>query len=107
MHSHDIHPTFSILVRNTNDTISSLLYRSHFQFQDLASAQCVYNSTTYLIVPFDIVLSSDSLYHLGDQVLYLEGLVHNDVLWSDVGAKIYIRVQAGMDMFLRTCMHAC
>ena len=61
---------FRIIASNTNDTVS-LRHWSHFWFQDMASAQCVYNSTTYLTVPLDIVLSSDSLYHLSDQTLAL------------------------------------
>ena len=103
-HSHDIHPTFYLLVSKTNNTVP---YFSPFSFRDLASAKCVYNSTTYFIVPFDIVLSSDSLYHLGDHVVYLEAFGHNDFQWFHFNAKISLRVQAGMDMFMGTCMHAC
>ena len=107
LHYHDIHPTVHILVRNTNDTIASFRYWSPFQFQDIASAQCVYNSITYLTVSLDIVLSSDSLYHLGDHVIYLAGLGYNGIHGFDFSAIIYLRVQAGMDMFMGSYMHAC
>ena len=105
-HDHDIHPTFSILVRNTNDTFMSYRYLS--AFQNLSSAQCVYNSTTYLTIPLDIILSSDSLYHLGDQVVYLgaDDNIQNFQRFYFI-AKISIRVQAGMDMFLGICMYSC
>ena len=107
LHSHDIHPTFSFLVRNTNDTITSS-YDFLSALQNSASAQCVYNSTTYLTITLDVILSSDSLYHLGDQVVYLEvrGYSQN-FRWFDFVAKISLRVQAGMDMFLGTCMDEC
>ena len=96
---------FRIIASNTNDTVS-LRYWSHIQFRDMASAQCVYNSTTYLTVPFDIVLSSDSLYYLGDQVLTLiVGRNYQRSYYS--GIDIPLRVQAGMDMFLGTCMYSC
>ena len=106
-HSHDIRPTFSIVVRNTNDTIMSYRYLS--AFQNLSSAQCVYNSTTYLTIPLDIVLSSDSLYHLGDQVVYLDiyGYSPQNNRWFEYIVKISLRVQAGMDMFImNTNLHA-
>ena len=96
---------FRILASNTNDTVS-LPFWSHIQFRDMASAQCVHNSITYLTVPLDIVLSSDSLYHLGDQVLTLyAGRYHQLLSYSMI--NIPLRVQAGMDMFLGTCMHSC
>ena len=96
---------FHIIASNTNDTVS-LRHWSHFRFQDMASAQCVYNSTTYLTIPLDIVLSSDSLYHLGDQVLTLiVGRNYQRSYYS--GIDIPFRVQAGMDMFLGTCMYSC
>ena len=105
-HSHDIRPTFSIVVRNTNDTIMSYRYLS--AFQNLSSAQCVYNSTTYLTIPLDIILSSDSLYHLGDQVVYLEGLGHSQNFGLfHIITMIYLRVQAGMDMFMGSYKLAC
>ena len=100
LHYHYIRPMFHILASNTNDTVPYLSH--HFQFRDIASAQCVYNSTTYLTVPFDIVLSSDSLHNLGDQFVYL---VVRDFQQSYFSAMISLRVQAGMDMFMD--MHAC
>ena len=102
-HHQYIYPTFHILASKTNDTVSGRFW-SHLEFLDIASAQCVYNSTTYLTVPFDIILSSDSLYHLGDQFVYFEGYVHPFSYFSQT--KISFRVQAGMNMFMGTCMHA-
>ena len=107
LHSHDIHPTFSFLVRNTNDTITSS-YDFLSALQNSASAQCVYNSTTYLTIPLDVILSSDSLYHLGDQVVYLEGLGHSQNFGLfHIITMINLRVQAGMDMFMGSYKLAC
>ena len=102
-HHQYISPTFRILASKTNDTVSGS-YWSHLQLLDIASAQCVHDSTTYLIVPFDIILSSDSLYHLGDQFVYFSG---RDVPFSYFSrTEISLRVQAGMNIFMGTCMHA-
>ena len=98
-HYHDIHPTFRLLVSNTNDTVP--FYWSPFQLRDLSSSQCVHNSTTYLIVSLDVVLSSDSLYHLGDQVVYFWGYGYNH--FQGFRAKIYVRVQAGMFKGIYPC----
>ena len=91
------------ILASKNDTVS-LHYWSYFRFRDIASAQCVHNYTTYLTVPFDIVLSSDSLYHLGDQFLTIN--VGRDRQWSYSRIGISLRVQAGMNMFLGICIHA-
>ena len=97
-HYHEVHPTFHFLVNNKTEIRSNSPF---FYFRDLSSAQCMYNSTTYLTVLFDIVLSSDSLYHLGDQVVYLnlEGHVfspeYNVFRPFDFRAKLYLHVQAG------------
>ena len=103
VHQQYISPTFHILASKTNDTVSGHSW-SHLQFLDIASAQCVYNSTTYLTVPFDIILSSDSLYHLGDQLVYFNawGYVHPFSYFSQ--NMISFRVQAGMNMFI---VHVC
>ena len=97
-----INPMFHILASNTNDTVS-LRYWSPFQFRDLSSAQCVHNSTTYLTIPLDIVLSSDSLYHLGDQVLTLNVGRNHQRSYSRI--DIPLRVQAGMDNYVFGNMH--
>ena len=96
-HYQSIYPMFRILASKTNDTVSGR-YWSHLQFLDITSAQCVYDSTTYLTVPFDIVLSSDSLYHLGDQFVYFTG--HDPLLSYSSQTEIFLRVQAGMNMFM-------
>ena len=103
-HPQYIYPTFRILASKTNDTVSGHSW-SHLQFLDIASAQCVHDSTTYLIVPFDIILSSDSLYHLGDQFVYFGGYGFTAVSISSQ-TEIFLHVQAGMNMFMGTCMHA-
>lgn len=98
-HYPNVHPTFHFLVNNKTDI--SLV--SFFHFQNLSSAQCVYNLTTYLIVSFDIVLSTDSLYHLGEHNVYLYGHGYSDGFQSsDFSARISLHVQAGINMSMCT-----
>ena len=101
----NISPMFRIIASNTNDTVS-LRHWSHFRFQDMASAQCVYNSTTYLTIPFDIVLSSDSLYYLGDQALTLIVGRNYQLFYGIDIYLIFVFKQVWICFWEHACIHA-
>ena len=107
MRYHGIHPTFRLTANNTfssqmddYDDIITFNATSLAKLRDTPLIQCFHGSTQYHILKLNIVLTSDSLYHLGDYEVEICGNhVHNLDIYNYYPyiEKYYkVRVQAGM-----------
>ena len=94
---HGILPTFQYTANNTFSSYMNY-YRLTFNASSLAklrdtpSAQCTDGTTRYLILTLNLVLTSDSLYHLADHSVHIEGYFMNEYFDS----RIIVKVEAGM-----------
>ena len=94
----NIHPTFQF---TTNNTFSSDMNHYGLTFnasslaklRDTPSAQCTDGTTRYLILTLNLVLTSDSLYHLADHSVIIEVSFMNTYYFE---SRIIIKVEAGM-----------
>ena len=96
---HNIHPTFQLRANNTFSTQNMNYYSITFntssfaKLRDTPSAQCTDGTTRYLILKLNLVLTSDSLYHLGDHALniYAYDQNYNNYAYT----AVLLRVKAG------------
>ena len=94
---HNIHPTFQFTANNTFSShmnYYSLTFNasSLAKLRDTPSAQCTDGTTRYLILTLNLVLTSDSLYHLADHSVHIEGYFMN----KNFDTRIILKVEAGM-----------
>ena len=95
---HNIRPTFHLTANNTYSTRMddySITFNtsSLAKLRDSPSAQCTDGTTQYLILKLNLVLTSDSLYHLGDHSIYIRVYLNNGYY---IHTSVLLRVQAGM-----------
>ena len=108
---HNIRPIFQL---TANNSISSLRddYRTTFNASSLAklrdtpSAQCT-DGSQYYMLKLDLVLTSDSLYHLGDHIASIYAEINsNIIMYASTSHVVQFRVQAGnYDRFGRYTVH--
>ena len=84
-HYHDIHPSFRLVANNTipehliTDYYSRFNSSSLAKLRDVPTAHCThnplttYNSSKFLLLSLDIILQSDSLYHLSEHSEHTNG----------------------------------
>ena len=94
---HNIQPTFRLKAKNTissqmDDHSITFNAYSLSKLRDTPSAQCTDGTTRYLILKLNLVLSSDSLYHLGDHTV---NMYINYGFNKYIDAALLLRVQAG------------
>ena len=94
----NIHPTFQFTANNTfssdmNYYSLSFNASSLAKLRDTPSAQCTDGTTRYLILTLNLVLTSDSLYHLADHSVHIEVSFMNTYYFE---SRIIIKVEAGM-----------
>ena len=108
-HDHDIDPTFRLVANNTipeylTDYYSRFDSSSLTRLRDVPTAHCTHNqstthnSTKYLILSLDIILQSDSLYHLGEHTEGIHGhlsIPNTDLRYFYFGTTLNLKVQAG------------
>ena len=98
---HNIGPTFHLTANNTfssqmNDYSITFNASSLAKLRDTPSAQCTDGTTRYLILKLNIVLTSDSLYHLGDHSINIYANLDYDY---HINTFVILEVQAGMFKF--------
>ena len=108
-HYHDIHPSFRLVA---NNTIPEHLtgYYSRFnssslaKLRDVPTAHCTHdtltthNSTKFLLLSLDIILQSDSLYHLGEHSEHINGYLwipNTNFNYFRFETTLNLKVQAG------------
>ena len=107
-HDHDIGPTFRLVANNTipeylTDYYSRFNSSSLTKLRDVPTAHCTYiqsahNLTKFLILSIDIILQSDSLYHLGEHTEGIHGYLsvqRTDLQYFYFGTTLNLKVQAG------------
>ena len=96
---HNIRPTLRLTANNTfstqdmNDYDITFNTSSFAKLQDTPSAQCTDGTTRYLILKLNLVLTSDSLYHLGDHALNIYARDQNYNYYAYTA--VLLRVKAG------------
>ena len=98
-HYHNIRPTFRLTANNTfssqmSDYSITFNASSLAKLRDSLSIQCADGTTRYLILKLNLVLTSDSLYHLGDHEVQVRGFISGNNRQFD--KKVKLRVQAGI-----------
>ena len=103
-HYHDIHPSFRLIANNNTIPVHLTDYYSRFdssslaKLRDVPTAHCTYNSTKYLMLSLDIILQSDSLYHLGEHSEHIYGylsITNTDLRSFSFGTTLNLKVEAG------------
>ena len=101
-HYHNLNPSFSLIANNTIPEqilyFDSMIFNSPSltKLRDVPTANCTNNSTKFLILTFDIILRSDSLYHLGEHSESLYGSLRLDgSTYLDIDTILNLQVQAG------------
>ena len=108
-HDHDIGPTFRLVANNTipeylTDYYSRFDSSSLAKLRDVPTAHCTHNkstthnSTKFLILSLDIILQSDSLYHLGEHTEGIHGYLsipNTNLRYFYFGTTLNLKVQAG------------
>ena len=95
-----IQPTFRLTANNTfssqmDDYSITFNASSLVKLRDSPSIQCTDGTTQYRILKLNLVLTSDSLYHLGDHTVEILGFInHGNNHQFD--KKVKLRVQAGI-----------
>ena len=106
---HDTPTRFRLVVNNTNPVSS---FNNYFKFnssslsklRDVPTAHCTHNQSTthnltkFLILSLDIILQSDSLYHLGEHTEGIHGYLsipNTDLRYFYFGTTLNLKVQAG------------
>ena len=105
-----INPSFSLVPNNTVPeqffSFDAVIFNSPSlsKLRHVPSANCTNNSTKFLILTFDIILQSDSLYHLGEhsESLYCS-LRHGGSTYLDIDTILNLKVQAGY--YSRVAVH--
>ena len=102
-YSHNIQPSFRLTANNTfssqmSDYSITFNASSLAKLRDTLSVQCTDGATRYLILRLNLVLTSDSLYHLGDHKVHIYGHINleNNVI-SFFDRIFNVRVQAGIE----------
>ena len=110
-HLHNIHPSFRLVANNTipehvTDLFSRFNSSSLSKLRDVPTAHCTHNqstthnSTKFLILSFDVILRSDSFYHLGEHSEVIEGYLrlskpNSFFHYFEFGTTLNLKVQAG------------
>ena len=113
-HPHDIHPSFRLVANNTIPVYSTDYYSrfnssSLAKLRDVPTAHCTHNPftthnlTKFLILSLDIILRSDSLYHLGVHYESINGhlsipstnMLYYMYMSHRIVTKLNLKVQAG------------
>ena len=99
---HSTHPLFK-LVPSNNPSYRTISYSHYTYFSSTAFAElrevspvtCTINSHSYIAISLDVVLLSNSLYHLGDYPIRIEArLLYNNSYYR-VHTITTLRVKAG------------
>ena len=97
---HGIRPTFRLTANNTFSSLMNyysitLNATSLAKLRDTPLIQCFHG---YHVLKLNIVLTSDSLYHLGDHEMEIYGFHNLDIddYYPNFGKHYKVRVQAGM-----------
>ena len=96
---HYIYPIFQL---TANNSISSQMNNYHTTFntsslaklRDTPSAQCTDGSQYYMLKLY-LVLTSDSLYHLGDHRATIYATIDSNIMYFSTSQVVQFRVQAG------------
>ena len=96
-----IQPTFRLTANNTfssqmDDYSITFNASSLAKLRDSPSIQCTDGTTRYLILKLNLVLTSDSLYHLGDHEVQIRGFIFDNSISHRFDTKVKLRVQAGI-----------
>ena len=102
LYYHNIQPTIRLTANNTfssqmSDRSITFGASSLAKLRDTPSAQCIDGTTRYLILKLNVVLTSTSLYHLGDHEVNIFVTINMDFYNSlTTRQHIKLRVQASM-----------
>ena len=99
--SNNINPLFEIISPTPNFFISddnSLIYNNSaiLRLRMASPVKCVTDSRRYVAVSFGLRLLSDSLYHLGDQIITIEAGLHTKTNSYFIYQYVRLTVEAGI-----------
>ena len=100
---HDVRPSFRLVANNTipehlTDYYNRFNSSSLAKLRDVPTAHCTHNSTKFLILSLDIILQSDSLYHLGEHSEHIYGYLGLSIIgfyYFNFETTLNLKVQAG------------
>ena len=95
----NVRPLFKMVLKN-NATISGEYFlqfdSNHLrQLRDTSPVKCIKNDTSYLAISVDLTLLSDSLFHLGDHLIYISTSMNVNNSYYSFSTVVKLKVEAG------------
>lgn len=113
---HTLHPNFRLVPSdNSSHPTYSSSYHLFFNASALAELReqsqeyCTIESKHYTVISLDLLLLSDSYYHLGDHTIFIEGGLRSNSSTQYFQTLLQLRVQAGRVILVNyttTVIHA-
>lgn len=84
--------------RPSASTNSFLIFTKSAIADLIATSQvsCIINSTKYITIPFELRLLSESLFHLGDHVIAINGILLGNNTFREFPTFLSLKVDAGI-----------
>ena len=96
----NVRPLFKMVSRVNATTSSDFLLRFNFndlrQLRDSSPVRCAGNDTSHFAVPLDLILRSDSFFHLGGHSINIHASLRVNGSYNFILFTLQLKVEAGM-----------